>query len=535
MGRLPKTVLVAIAIGICGIVGSSDAYAQSHDQIVEGFKQQMGGASCGGSILWLEYSGGGDNALFVGKKASLVFTPWIIQCNNSGTVNYKVGKFLLDSTDLVGETTFSATANTTGFTVTKGSNITFAPPSSGWPAGSHYLRYSYDFGLYGYWNGRTYGGVIYVEGYNNSVAGSVSPSPVGAGNTVTYNYTFSKTGTYASSSAISYYTTGKGACGSASSPCGTTYTSVGGTSIVSRTYTTTAADAGANGACQTLYFSPVSDADSGWGSKKACATVDSYTNDVTATATPTKLAAGGVITYKWAIAKNKPSGGSYATSPTVKYYISNLADATYDIASSESPNSVSVALGASQTVTSKYTTKATDVGDICQRFHWSPYTSAGVGWTSNKVCASVYTPWVIEAKTTVSSTTDKAGGVKVPTGSSFTFTHNVKNNGQKVEDDSGNPVKVNVAVYQYVRGGTKSAVPATADEISKFRTTLFEEKDKTSTAASWTLMSNKQFTLTVTKEMEGKTYCQYVISSKSKRGSSDTARSTPACVYIPCT
>lgn len=404
-------------------------------------------------------------------------------------------------------------------------------PNSGWTPG--YYTFSVNR-----WDGVASSISVYVNHFTNSASnGAATPNPVGAGNSATFSYKLSKTGTYAANTEIRYYWNGESGY-NASNPR-LTWIGVGDSATVSIpiTMASTRVSSKNNDVCQGLYYSPKSATDSGWGYiETACTTVDRYTNDLTSsTATPTKVAAGDTVTFKHTLKKNTPSGaGGYAKSPDVKYYTSGKD--TGGNGSSASPlGTASVALGASKTVTRTYKTTTSDGGkQVCNKLVYSPVSSSSTGWGTNpsatQACADVYLPWEILPTTAVSGTTTKAGGVKVPTGSSVTFTHTVKNNGQKVVDDSDNPVKVKVTVYQYVRGGTETGIPT---ESAK-RQILYEAKDLTSADATWTLLNNKSFTLNKADLQPGKTYCQFVRSDKSKRGSSNTVDSTPACVYIPC-
>jgi hypothetical protein len=424
--------------------------------------------------------------------------------------------------------------NKSGYKQTK---LTLKKPSGGWKGGYHYITFVYDY--HGDGNGALRrGSGLHINDFTNTPsAGTATPNPVGAGDSVTFSYKLSKTGTYAANTEIRYYWNGESGY-NASNPR-LTWIGVGDSATVSIpiTMASTRVSSKNNDVCQGLYYSPKSATDSGWGYiETACTTVDRYTNDLTSsTATPTKVAAGDTVTFKHTLKKNTPSGaGGYARSPDVKYYTSGKD--TGGNGSSASPlGTASVALGASKTVTRTYKTTTSDGGkQVCNKLVYSPVSSSSTGWGTNpsatQACADVYLPWEILPTTAVSGTTTKAGGVKVPTGSSVTFTHTVKNNGQKVVDDSDNPVKVKVTVYQYVRGGTETGIPT---ESAK-RQILYEAKDLTSADATWTLLNNKSFTLNKADLQPGKTYCQFVRSDKSKRGSSNTVDSTPACVYIPC-
>jgi hypothetical protein len=365
--------------------------------------------------------------------------------------------------------------------------------------------------------------IFYTQEFANSIIESVA-TPYD--DEIKYKYTIAKDGSYAATTVVKYYITGKSACGSASSPCGSVSIPLHTSNSIYSSYTTTAADAGKN-VCQTLYYSPKSASDAGWGSKELCAVANSsYTNSVTSTATPAKVATGDTTTFKHTIAKT----GGCSTATTVKYYLTGKSAC----GSASSPcGTVSLSSGGTSTVSKSYTTTVADANtNVCQTIYFSPKSSTDSSWGSKQVCAGVYIPWEITATTTMSSSqyTTKTGGVKVPTGSSLVFKHDVKANNQKVIDDNDNLVKVDVRVFQYVRGGIRNAVP---DKQSQM-TTLFEQKDMQSTAINWALLNGKQFTLTVANLEKGKTYCQFVLANKSKRGSSNTAQSNPVCVYIPC-
>jgi hypothetical protein len=533
------------------LLGGNTANASTHDELVSSFSSSLQSTcitpSSGWKYTtnhWLEYdSKGGDNNLYIGKNASLTFSLWMGSyiCGSLGGSSANIGTYKISDIRMLkhGSENVGAKVSpisvslsggrhtSTGFKINNSPSITVSPPAGGWTMGQYWLSYTGTASGFGTGNGvydYSYPGAINVQDFTNSIKTAIATLKSDAGKTtVTYRYYIFRTGTYVINNLVNYYFTGSGACGSSSSPCdsiGVPYVNTG--NYVYSNYTATAADVATGKICQTIHYSPVSSDNLGWGSKQVCAEADNYTNSVTSTASPDSLPVGSTVTFKHTIAKS----GLYAKSTDVKYYTSGKSAS----GSSSAPlGTQSVAVGSSYTVNSTYKTVPADVGkNVCQTLHYSPVSNSNAGWGTSQACAQVYKPWEITTNTTASGYTVKSGK-NVANGTSITFTHNIKNNGLPVVDASGKAVKIDVYVKEYIRGGTKDAAPNDSSKINN----VYRQDGMTSTAANWSLMSNKQFTRNVAG-LEGKTYCQYAMASKSKRGSSDSTPVKPVCVYIPC-